>query len=89
MQHDTTKPPGESGGCRSSSAPILWSKAELAHYLDLSTRTIDRLAASGMLPAPTLMLGSRKRWSREVIDRWLSTRPKITTRSASERRGGR
>jgi predicted DNA-binding transcriptional regulator AlpA len=68
----------------STTSPHL-DKAGLARHLALSTRTIDRLAAAGMLPQPTLTIGSRKRWSLEVIDRWLATRPKLTTRSAARK----
>ena len=49
----------------------LWSKSDFAAYTGYSTRTLDRLAAAGLLPAPVLAVGGRKRWDPETIRRWI------------------
>jgi len=50
---------------------MMLSRADLAHELRVSPRTIDRLQSGGKLPAPHRFLRS-PRWPRETILRWLS-----------------
>ena len=55
-------------------------KAELARYLGVSIRTLDRAGAEGLLPRPDLVIGRSSRWSPETIKRWLRARPKLPGR---------
>jgi len=55
-------------------------KAELARYLGISTRTLDRANAMGLLPKPDLVVGRSPRWSPDTIKRWLRARPKLPGR---------
>jgi predicted DNA-binding transcriptional regulator AlpA len=48
------------------------TKKEFAEHLGVSTKTIDRLRASGKLPLPLPSL-HHPRWSRAVILRWLES----------------
>jgi hypothetical protein len=61
-----------------------FDKASLARYLRLSVRTLDRLAAQGLLPAADLTISGSKRWLQATISRWLLGKPKL-----SGRKGGR
>jgi hypothetical protein len=57
-----------------------YTKRALAQYLHLSTRTLDRSRAFGLVPEPDLVVGRSPRWSPETIARWLKTRPKLPGR---------
>jgi predicted DNA-binding transcriptional regulator AlpA len=57
-----------------------FSKQQLAAYLGVSTRTLDRAAAMGLLPRPDLQVGRSPRWSPETVTKWLRTRPKLPGR---------
>jgi hypothetical protein len=59
----------------------------LAAYLNLSRRTLSRLAAGGLLPSADLTLTGRnqRRWMRSTITRWLASKPKLPGRG----KGGR
>lgn len=48
--------------------PVLLSRKALAKYLGLCDRTVDRLVASGELPAPRRGSTGGKRWLREEVD---------------------
>jgi excisionase family DNA binding protein len=51
--------------------PELLTIKQLAERLQLSTRTIYRLAQEGTLPKP-VKIGRANRWRREVLDDWLA-----------------
>lgn len=55
-------------------------KAELARYLGISVRSLDRAIAAGLLPRPDLTIGRSLRWSPETIHRFLKTRPRLPGR---------
>jgi DNA-binding transcriptional MerR regulator len=44
--------------------------AQLARYLGVSVRQIQRWSAMGTMPGPTVAK-PRRYWSRVIIDRWL------------------
>lgn len=44
---------------------------EVEQTTKLSGRTIQRLVAQGLLPAP-FKVGAQNRWSRNAIDAWLA-----------------
>lgn len=53
-----------------SGLPLALTKRALAAQMGVSTKTIDRLRARGVLP-PVVPGLSRPRWSRDAIVRWL------------------
>ena len=55
-------------------------KTELARYLGVSVRSLDRANAAGLLPHPDLVVGRSPRWSPDTINRWLKARPKLPGR---------
>ena len=71
-----TKPVPETDRC--------YSKQELARFLGLSVRSLDRANAAGLLPAPDLVVGRSPRWSPETVRKWLKSRPRLPGR-----KGGR
>jgi excisionase family DNA binding protein len=46
-------------------------KGELAEYLGLSTRTVDRLDAAGKLPE-ACRIGGKKAWLRSEVAEWVA-----------------
>ncbi|MGO9108051.1 MAG: helix-turn-helix transcriptional regulator [Thermoguttaceae bacterium] len=54
-----------------------YSKRQLAGYLGLSVRTLDRLAARGDLPEADLVVGRSSRWSPATVEKWLRSRPRL------------
>lgn len=50
------------------------TKAELAQFLQLSKRSIDRMTAAGELPKPRYVGAqrTRPRWDRDEIRQWWS-----------------
>ncbi len=52
------------------SQPLLVSIAEVAQMLRASIRTIERMLATGEIPEPVRLRGSR-RWRREDIVAWV------------------
>lgn len=48
----------------------LWSVAEVAEYLNVSRRGVERLIASGKLPKPCVRVGRLPRWKPIDITRW-------------------
>jgi hypothetical protein len=59
---------------------VCFTKKSLCEWLSISTRSWDRLAAQGMVPAPDLVVGSSARWSRDTITRWLRSKPRLPGR---------
>jgi predicted DNA-binding transcriptional regulator AlpA len=47
---------------------VTWDREELARVLSLSTRTITRLSAQGMIPRPVRIGGSLRWRAKDVID---------------------
>jgi len=54
-----------------NSAPDLMTAKDLADYLRVDPRTVQRMAAAGELPAPIPVSAKRSRWRRADIDAWL------------------
>jgi predicted DNA-binding transcriptional regulator AlpA len=54
-----------------STIPAFFSRQSLAAYLQISTRTLDRLVAGHRLP-PSVQIGSAKRWARTAILEWVA-----------------
>jgi hypothetical protein len=79
----TTSPAPASVGV-TDDAPGSFDKKGLAAHVLLSVRTLDRLAAQGLLPPADLTISGSKRWLRSTISRWLAGKPKL-----SGRKGGR
>lgn len=50
--------------------PYFFGRKTLAEFLQISTRTLDRLDAGFKLP-PAVRIGAAKRWPRHVIEEWL------------------
>ena len=55
-------------------APSLMTLRELASYLRLSPRTVQRMAAENELPPPVRITRGRPRWRRADVDAWLDSR---------------
>jgi excisionase family DNA binding protein len=49
----------------------LWSIDDVAKYLNVSRRGVERLKSSGKLPRPALTIGRLPRWRPEVIREWI------------------
>ena len=52
-------------------APDLMTAKDLAAYLRVDRRTVQRMAGAGELPAPIPVSARRSRWRRADIDAWL------------------
>lgn len=50
------------------------SKSELATYIGVTPRTIDRWKKANYIPAPRYLAG-RPRWNVKEIDAWVSKQP--------------
>ena len=55
--------------------PLLLTRRELAETLRVSTRTVERLTASGVLPQP-VRIGRSVRWRSAEIYEWLAATPR-------------
>ncbi len=64
---DTTRHGGESDRL----APKLIDVETVARMLDISTRTVYRLADSGKMPRP-VKLGQLVRWPRAELEKWIA-----------------
>jgi predicted DNA-binding transcriptional regulator AlpA len=51
-------------------APLL-SQEDLAHVLNASRRTIERMRAAGKLPQPDVHIGKMPRWRPEMVRAWI------------------
>jgi predicted DNA-binding transcriptional regulator AlpA len=49
----------------------LVTKADLERILQIDSRTIDRMRATGKLPKPDLFLSRMPRWKAETIRAWI------------------
>jgi predicted DNA-binding transcriptional regulator AlpA len=70
---DATNPVQETG-------EVCFTRQTLARFLNISTRTLDRLAGQGLLPKPDLLVGRAARWTPQTIERWLKARPTMPGR---------
>ena len=50
--------------------PVLITKGQAAELVGISTRTLDRLVATGRFPPP-IRLGGSRRWNRRALVRWI------------------
>jgi hypothetical protein len=60
------------------------NKRELARFLGLSIRSLDRASALGLLPCPDLVAGRSPRWSPETVSKWLRSRPRLPGRKGAK-----
>ena len=57
-----------------SANPPLLTVVELAKFLKLDRRTVERMVKAGDCPAPIRISPSRTRWRQSDIDAWLEER---------------
>ena len=77
--------PDSAAGTDEAAVATCYTKRTLARFLDISTRSLDRAIAAGLLPTPDLTVGSSPRWSPSTIERWLRSHPRLPGRG---KRGG-
>ncbi len=64
-----------SGTLESGSAPPpLLNQREVASYLRVSPRTLQRMISAGEFPSPIPISASRARWRQGDVDAWLDER---------------
>ncbi len=51
--------------------PAMMKRDTAARYCDMSTAEFERAIADGVIPMP-IRFGDRERWSRAVLDRYIS-----------------
>jgi hypothetical protein len=51
--------------------PPLLGIDDLAGYLNVSWRTVERLRAAGRLPRPSVKIGTMPCWTRECVRRFV------------------
>jgi hypothetical protein len=61
-------------------AAACFTKKSLCEWLQISTRTWDRLTATGQTPAPDLLIGREGRWMFSTVAKWLRSKPRLTGR---------
>jgi hypothetical protein len=61
----------------------MFGKQELADFLRISVRTLDRLDARRLIPEPDLTIGRSPKWLSETVKRWLATKPRLSGRGRS------
>jgi hypothetical protein len=66
---------------------VCFTKKTICEWLQISTRTWDRLTAAGLTPAPDLVVGKSARWSPETVARWLRSKPRLPGRKVGRRVG--
>jgi predicted DNA-binding transcriptional regulator AlpA len=71
-------PGGQTWPCQPTKFPSLATsieplvtKADLERILQIDSRTIDRMRATGKLPKPDLFLSRMPRWKPETIRAWI------------------
>ena len=62
----------EGNGNNGTRVRRLLSRAELAELLRISTRTVDRMQASGRLPPPIKVTDRIRRWDDGTIEQFLA-----------------
>lgn len=66
----TTKREAESFGLQTGNGEELLTKKQIAQFLKLSARSIDRKIAQGQFPKG-MKIGSLVRWPKALIDKWI------------------
>jgi len=59
---------------------VCFTKKTLSEWLHISTRSLDRAIAAGVIPAPDLTVGRSPRWSEQTIAAFLKTKPRLPGR---------
>ena len=67
----TTKREAESFGLQTGNGEELLTKKQIAQFLKLSARSIDRKIAQGQFPKG-MKIGSLVRWPKGLVDKWIS-----------------
>ena len=49
----------------------MWDTDEIAGFLNVSTRTVQRMIATGEIPKPDKTIGRMKRWLPSTIEAWI------------------
>ena len=62
----------EGNGTNGTRVRRLLSRREVAELLQISTRTLDRMNASGRLPPPIKVTDRIRRWDDSAIERFLA-----------------
>jgi predicted DNA-binding transcriptional regulator AlpA len=62
MSNNTTRPPDD----------MSWGPKHIAHYLDVSERHVRDIRREDETFPPPRMIGSKPRWSPDVIRRWVA-----------------
>ena len=60
-----------------------YSKNDLARYLRVSVRTLNRIAARGDLPPADLTIGRNARWLPQTVATWLRSKPQLSARKGA------
>jgi excisionase family DNA binding protein len=58
-------------GAQPSSQPRLLSTTDVAEFLSISRRTLERMLSAGEFPAPDKRIGRMSRWRPETVDNWI------------------
>jgi hypothetical protein len=66
---------------------VCFTKKSICEWLQISTRTWDRLAAAGLTPPPDLVVGKSARWSPLTVAKWLRSKPRLPGRKGGGRVG--
>jgi predicted DNA-binding transcriptional regulator AlpA len=64
----------DGNGTNGTKVRRLLSRAQVAELLQISTRTVARMEASGRLPAPIKVTDRIRRWDDNAIERFLASR---------------
>jgi predicted DNA-binding transcriptional regulator AlpA len=51
----------------------LLTRAEVLAQLGVSTPSLNRWIAAGRFPSPDVMLGNKRAWKVETIERWIDS----------------
>jgi excisionase family DNA binding protein len=57
-----------------SAPPTLLTLKEVARYLQVSPRTVERMVVAGEFPPPMSISPGRSRWRQSNVDAWIETR---------------
>jgi hypothetical protein len=81
--HAANRDPAHGSAVKSSDQLSLacFDLTGFAEVLGLSCRTMTRLLAANLLPAPDLTIGkNQRRWTQRTVEAWLRTRPRFPGR---------
>ncbi len=65
--------PRHDAGVASGAPPVIYSRGQAAEYLDVSTRTFDRLRAT----LPYVMICRRKKYLKRDLDTYIAERRSV------------